>query len=62
MFTGVCLSIGGVPGPGGGSGPRGVPGPEGCAWSNGYCCRWYVSYWNAFLFLLSLTSKISDIR
>ena len=48
---------GGVPGPGGGawswegvSGPGGVPGwrppPQ-----DSYCCGWYSSYWNAFLFV-----------
>ena len=38
MFTGVCLSTGGVPGWGVGvwvPGPRGVSGPGGGAWSGG---------------------------
>ena len=29
--------------------PRGVCGDPPC---DSYCCRWYASYWNAFLFLL----------
>ena len=51
VFTGVCDSVQrGVPGSG-----RGVPGPRGCLVENppppdGYCCRQYASYWNAFFF------------
>ena len=26
------------------------PLPSACCDSHGYCCRWYASYWNAFLF------------
>ena len=32
----------------------GVPGPGGAWWRppwEGYCCEWYASCWNAFLFL-----------
>ena len=44
--AGGCLVLG-VPGPGGGAAPGG-----GALWSapDGYCCRRYASYWNAFLF------------
>ena len=43
----------GVPGPGGMPGPRGS-GLGGCGDlpQDGYCCGWYASYWNAFLFIL----------
>ena len=61
----ACLAAGGVlsqhalqqgvPGPGGFV-PRGclLGGllPGGAWWAptpDGYCCRWYASYWNAFL-------------
>ena len=38
------------------SGPRGVPGPrEGVETPrDGYCCGWYASYWNAFLFKVNV--------
>ena len=116
VFTGVCLSTGGVPGPGGsapgggllwgvpgpmGSPPRGVPGPGGvfalavpgpsgrvcsrgvpgpmggipaCTEADppppgrdGYCCGWYTSYWNAFLFemlseVFTIIAKITDSK
>ena len=49
-----------MPGPGGsvprGSAPR-VPGPGGClveTLPDGYCCGRYASYWNAFLFQLTV--------
>ena len=55
VFTGVCDSVHrGVPGPGGvwswegGTWSQGVPG--GAPPPDGYCCRRYASYWNAFLF------------
>ena len=41
---GVCL--GGV----GGGVPGGAPSPS----PDGYCCRRYASYWNAFLFVFFL--------
>ena len=52
MFTGVCLSTGGVPGPRGeGAWSRGeVPGVD--PPPDGYSCGRYASYWNAFLFLM----------
>ena len=112
VFTGVCLSTRGVPGPGGclvwggGSAPGevpprggggacsgGMPGPGG-AWSggclvwggagsggwypsmhwgrhtpspgrDGYCCGWYASYWNAFLFpngIIENPHSVVDLR
>ena len=76
IFTGVCLSTGRLPGPGGVPGPgdgwsggcllpggtcsRGVPAPEECLHPgggggvpgpDGYFCRRYASYWNAFLLM-----------
>ena len=52
MFTGVCLSTGGRPLPGGclllgGACSGGVPGGP----PDGYRCGRYASHWNAFLFL-----------
>ena len=66
IFTGVCdsvyrgctcsqggLLLGGIPGPGG-------------AWQrpprDGYCCGWYASYWNAFLFYFVMIHLICWIR
>ena len=57
MFTGVCLSTGGVPGPGRVPGPGGVSCPRGVPGGDpphGYCCGRYASYWNAFLFRMHL--------
>ena len=56
---GVCawyrggVVLGGVPDPGRGVVLRGVPGgdpPHTHTPLDGYCCGWYASYWNAFLF------------
>ena len=48
MFSGVCLSTGGVmPAPGGACSRSGVPVGE--PLQDGHCCGWYASYWNAFL-------------
>ena len=61
----VDACSGGVPGPGGalcgGYLVWGVPGPEGAcsqggAW-DGYCCGWYASHWNAFLFNIKVCSE-----
>ena len=66
---GGCLVPRGVPGPGGGCLLRGCVPALGGAWSrgvpggdprrDGYCCRRYASYWNAFLFkiLFNLLDK-----
>ena len=47
-----CLVPGGVPAPRGGVWSRGVPDGDP---PDGYCCGWYASYWNAFLFGNNLT-------
>ena len=57
VFTGVCLSTEG----GSGSVHAGIPTPSPAGAEpprpgilpqrDGYCCGWYASYWNAFLFL-----------
>ena len=67
VCSGGLPGPGGVPGPRGvsalgGTQSQGVPGPGGDAQSwgrpgrdpppDGYCCRWYASYWNAFLFTI----------
>ena len=58
VWGGCLLLVGGVwswgvSSPSGCAWSRGVPGPGGCLVENprdGYCCRRYASYWNAFLF------------
>ena len=54
MFTGVCLSTGGVPGPGGCLLWGGACSGGRCLVEkpplDGYCCGRYASYWNVFLF------------
>ena len=51
--------LGGVPGPGGSA--LGV-----CAWWrprwDGYCCRQYASYWNAFLSLLNFVLSMPIVK
>ena len=70
IFTAVCDSVNrGVPPPGGclllggsasswgGASSRGSASSRGGCWRpprDGYCCGRYASYWNAFLFYLSL--------
>ena len=54
----LILFTGGMPGPGELSGPRGclvwgVPGGDPPP-PDGYCCRRYASYWNAFLLFMKI--------
>ena len=39
--------------PGAGTPPQQAPPPD------GYCCRWYASYWNAFLYAIFIARKQS---
>ena len=46
------------------SGPRGVVSQHALRQTpagDSYCCRWYASYWNAFLFVIEITASLNIV-